>query len=284
MSAKNNLRLEDEATKSPGGVYLCQVGEGVSCGACCGLYNIADLSQRSLEAMLTERTEAFARVSRTAEAIEAFQKKVEGWTLPKRPFPDFYHCAFLGLIGLNGRRVGCLLHPAAAGNNGIDWRGLSYYGAMACRTYFCPSVRQLPQPHLQILRQAMDHWYPFGLIVTERRLVTIFFREVENRIGRPVTAADFAKGSGPVELLREFAGLKREWPFRRKDAPGPCNYFFENGEYPRPSVQRSGENIPLSRYEAIFKELESAFSSKKDLRAAEGLLDDLFSRLQKLIL
>jgi hypothetical protein len=88
------------------------------------------------------------------------------------------------------------------------------------------------------------------------------------------------KGSGPVEFLREFAGFKREWPFRRKDAPGPCNYFFENGEYPRPSVQRWGESTPLSRYEEIFKELESAFSSKKDLQAAEDLLDDLFSRLQ----
>ena len=146
MSVKNNLRLENEANASPGGVYLCQVGERVSCGACCGLYNIADLSQRSLEVMLTEQTEEFARVPRTTEAIEAFQKKIEGWTPPQRPFPDFYHCPFLGLIGLNGRRVGCLLHPAAAGNNGIDWRGLSYYGAMACRTYFCPSVRHLPQP------------------------------------------------------------------------------------------------------------------------------------------
>ena len=131
MPANKNLCLEYEATKRPGDVYLCQVGEQVSCGACCGLYNIRDLSQRLLEVMLTERTEAFARVPRTAEAIEAFQKKIEGWTPPKRPFPDFYHCPFLGLIGRNGRRVGCLLHPAAAGNNGIDWRGMTYHGAMA---------------------------------------------------------------------------------------------------------------------------------------------------------
>ncbi|MDF1590381.1 MAG: hypothetical protein P1P89_02605 [Desulfobacterales bacterium] len=283
MSAKNNLRMESEATKRSGEVYLCQVDERVSCGACCGLYNVRDLSQGSLEAMLTGRTEEFARMPRTVEAIEAFQKKIEGWTPPKRPFPDFYHCPFLGLIGLNGRRVGCLLHPAAAGNNGIDWRGLSYYGAMACRIYFCPSVRQLPRSYLQIFRLAMDHWYPFGLIVTERRLLAAFFREVEGRIGRPITAADFGKRSESVELLREFAGLKRGWPFRRKDAPGPCNYFFENGEYPRPPVQRWGKNVPLSRYEEIFKELESAFSSKKDLRAAEDLLDNLFSRLQAAI-
>lgn len=265
-------------------MYLCQVGEGVSCGACCGLYNVRDLSQRSLEAMLAGRTEEFARVLRSTEAIEAFQKKIEEWTPTKRPFPDFYHCPFLGLIGLNGRRVGCLLHPAAAGNNGIDWRGLSYYGAMACRTYFCPSVRQLPQSYLQILRQAMDHWYSFGLIVTERRLLTAFFREVENRIGRPVIPADFAKGSGAAELLCEFAGLKTGWPFRRKNASGPCNYFFENGEYPRLPVQRLGENIPLSRYEDTLRELDSGFSSARELQAAEALLDRLFNRLWKTVM
>ncbi|MEW6673149.1 MAG: hypothetical protein AB1427_15700 [Thermodesulfobacteriota bacterium] len=259
-------------------MYLCQVGGQVSCGACCGLYNVPGLSQPSLEAMLAERTEAFARVSRTAEGIEAFQKAIEGWTPPKRPFPDFYHCPFLGLIGTNDRRVGCLLHPAAAGNDGVDWRGLSYYGAMACQTYFCPSVRYMPQPQLQILRQVMDHWYPFGLIVTERLLLGAFFSEVESRIGRPLRAADFAAGSGPAKLLSEFADLKLAWPFRNADAPGPCNYFFENGDYPRPSVQRLGEDIPPSRYESIFRELESAFLSTKDLRAAEELLDDLFSR------
>ena len=37
-------------------VYLCQVGERVSCGACCGLYNVADLSRDSLEDRLARRT------------------------------------------------------------------------------------------------------------------------------------------------------------------------------------------------------------------------------------
>lgn len=284
MSAKSNSGIGIEANDRSGGVYLCQAGERVSCGACCGLYNVADLSQRFLETMLAGRAEEFFRVPRTAEAIEAFRKKSRGGRPPDRPFPDFCHCPFLGLLGLKRQWVGCLLHPAAAGNNGIDWPGLSYYGAMACRTYFCPSVRQLPQSYLQILRQAIEHWYPFGLIVTEKRLLTIFFSEVESRIGRPVTAADFAKGSEPAELLREFAGMKMGWPFRRKNVPGPCNYFFENGEYPRPPVGRRGENIPLSRYEDILAELDSGFLSAGELQAAEALLDRLFYRLRETII
>lgn len=30
---------------APGGVYLCRVNENLSCGACCGLYNVPDLSR-----------------------------------------------------------------------------------------------------------------------------------------------------------------------------------------------------------------------------------------------
>ncbi len=283
MSEKNESELDSDIIEPAERVYLCQVSESVSCGACCGLYNVARLSKSSLEAMLARRTEKFAGVSRTVDAIDDFQKEIEGWTPSERPFPRFHHCAYLGLIGGNGLRVGCLLHPGAPGNDGIDWRGLSYYGGLACRTYFCPTTRRLPSTWQRVLRQAIDHWYLYGLIVTERRLLTGFFEVLENRIGRPVEAADFMAGSEAAACFCEFAELKILWPFRRKDAPGPCNYFFENGEYPRPSVQRPGWDIPLSKYENIFRELDSGFSALEDQQQVERLLDALFDRLQVLL-
>lgn len=36
---------------------------------------------------------------------------------------------------------------------------------------------------------------------------------------------------------------------------GPCNFFFENGLYPRPAVFRANDTIPLSKYELILREL-----------------------------
>ncbi len=114
--------------------YLCQVGRRVSCAACCGLYNVRNLSAVGLEAMLAARTDAFDRVPRQEEAIEAFGRRQRGWTPEERPFPHFHHCPYVGLIGRGHRRVGCLLHPAVTGNSGHDWRMLSYYGAKACRT------------------------------------------------------------------------------------------------------------------------------------------------------
>lgn len=264
-------------------VYLCQVGDRVSCGACCGLYNVANLSQNRLETLLYERTEKFSSVPLTVDGIDSFRQAIEGWTSEDRPFRQFYHCPYLGLIGKNRERVGCLLHPAATGKEGLDWRGLSYYGGLACRTYFCPSNRLLPEAWQKTLRQSMDHWYPYGLIVTERHLLTAFFVELEKRIGRPVSASDFAPPSKAAALFREFAGLKSTWPYRRLRAPGACNYFFENGQYPRPPVHRSDAGIRMSPYETILKELDSGFASADDLYAAESLLDRLFSQLTEAV-
>jgi hypothetical protein len=67
-----------------------------------------------------------------------------------QPFPEFHHCPYVGLIGNELSRVGCLLHPMAEGNTGVDFRGLSYYGGMACRIYFCP-VNNICLNELKIL-------------------------------------------------------------------------------------------------------------------------------------
>ncbi|WP_419661489.1 hypothetical protein Dvar_19220 [Desulfosarcina variabilis str. Montpellier] len=266
-------------------VYLCQTGPEVSCGACCGLYNVVDPSLEALEAMLVRRTHWFAGVPRTVAGIDAFKARVENAECPDRPFPDFHHCPYLGMIEDEGRRVGCLLHPLAAGNNGIDWRGLSYYGGMACRSYFCPSVKQLPSRWLAALRQSMAHWHLHGLIVTERRLLTAFFEILESRLARPVHPDDFTAGSQAAALLSTFAGLKLAWPFRQANALGMTNYFFEDGLYPRPAVHRANAAIPPSPFEAIFRELDSGFSSIEEQREAErkisGIIDGIVGVVRK---
>ncbi len=261
-------------------VYLCQISPHVSCGACCGLYNVSDPSRRNLEAMLIRRTRWFAEVPRTVAGIDAFKTSVEGTEPQERPFPDFHHCAFLGVIEDDGRRVGCLLHPLAKGNEGIDWRGLSYYGGMACRTYFCPSARQLPSRWLTAVRQSMNHWYLHGLVVTERRLLAALFTELENRLGRVINTADFSEPVPAAALLTTLTTLKMNWPFRRQGAPGVSNYFFEDGLYARPAVKRKTKTLPASRFEDLFQELDSGFSSTDDIEDAEAKIEGLLIALE----
>ncbi len=264
-------------------IYLCQVSETVSCGACCGLYNLPNLSRETLEILLLKRTEAFASVPRTEDGIFEFQRRNKAPHRLSRPFPQFHHCTFLGLIGEMKNRVGCLLHPSASGNNGIDYRSMSWYGELACRTYFCPATKTLPSVYQSILKHSIENWYDFGLIVTEHVLMSAFFREVELRLGRLIVEDDFTDNIGATHALGEFVELKLKWPFRRADCPGPCNYFFENGLYLRPEVYRAAPDIRLSSYEIVFRELDSGFSSVKEIEAAEKLLDDLFVKTKRAI-
>ena len=265
-------------------IYLCQVSETVSCGACCGLYNLPNVSQEKLETLLAKRTETFASVPRTEDGIFEFQRRNKGPHRLSRPFPGFHHCPFLGLIGGEKSRVGCLLHPAAPGNNGVDYRSLSWYGEQACRTYFCPATHKLPTVYQSIVIQTIDNWYNFGLIVTEHALVTAYFKEVESRLGRHIAVSDYTQNSLATDAFREFAELKSQWPYRRDDCPGPCNFFFENGLYPRPVVFRATPDIRSSSYEKILRELDGGFSFDKEIAAAEQLLDDLFEKTVRAII
>ena len=79
-----------------------------------------DLSRAALEARLGHRSLIFAKTLRTEAAIDAFAHDMNALENRQRPMEDFHHCPFIGLIGDRFERVGCLLHPLAQGNQGID--------------------------------------------------------------------------------------------------------------------------------------------------------------------
>jgi len=267
----------------PGGVYLCQVNERISCGACCGLYNVADPTFESLLDVLLYRTEAFQRVERDVEAIVAFQEKIQHKECQKRPLPEFHHCPFLGLVGDGFSRVGCLLHPLNKGNKGIDLRGMSFYGGMACRVYFCPAHHGLSAAVKEIVRQAAKNWYIYGLVVTEREMLNAFFQEVEGRIHRRVEKEDIIDHAC-LDAVRAFFNLKISWPYRHHPCNGLSNYFFEDNLYPKPSVDYGIAGRRGSRYDVILRALGSCFFSASQLREAEVLIDGIIGTLATAIL
>lgn len=263
----------------PPEVYLCQVGEGVSCGACCGLYNIAGLSRGELDDRLARRTDRFAAACRTEDGIERFRRSIEGYTPEDRPFAQFHHCPFLGLIGEGPLRVGCLLHPDAPGNRGRDLRYLSYYGRKACAAYFCPASRSQAARHLLILRNLFDDWYPYGLIITEHRLWGAVLGALEARLNRPVGPSAFPRRSAAAAALRELLELKLTWPYRNADARGPCHFVFDNGIYTRPAIQWPSAARPGFPYETLLREMESCFAGEEEVHQACHDLENRFRRL-----
>jgi len=261
----------------PEDIYLCQVNERVSCGACCGLYNVADPSYASLTEMLKYRTDTFSRVPREPDAMAAFGEEISAKDSRHRPFPDFHHCPYIGLIGKKRLRVGCLLHPSADGNDGRDFRGLSFYGGMACRMYFCPSSRTLSPVFKEIVRDAIADWYVYGLVITEMTMLGAFFAEVERRMSRPLEKADIFKNHIALESLREFLTLKLRWHFRK--AQGVCNYFFEDQIYSKPRVNYKALGAEISGYDILLQEMVSVFESADELHQAEEILETMLDRL-----
>ncbi len=261
--------------------YLCQIGTTVSCGACCGLYNVMDGSRLSLERLLAERTRRFATVARTIDGIMQFRAAIEAAESQVRPLPDFHHCPFLGLVGPRQETVGCMLHPLEPPNRGMDFRSLSHYGGMACHIYFCPATRLLPTRCKQIIRTVVSDWYLYGLLVTEHRLLKAIFDEIEHRLNRRVLKDDFTHNAQAREALYNLLLLRVSWPFRR---PGPLrlvNYFFNDHQHPRPAINPNVGQQSIERYHAILQELETRTDSAEVVREAGLYLDDKLRALQK---
>jgi hypothetical protein len=249
------------------------VSATVSCGACCGLYNVNRLSRETLTWALEQRTSRFARVPRAIEAIDRFAEETLHAEGRQRPMKQFHHCPFLGLTGPEQNTVGCLLHPLASGNAGIDWRGLSYYGAYACATYFCPACRELPPGCKRLVRQAADNWYDYGLMITEIDMLAAFFGQVEKRLGRPVEEIDLAQRPDAAARIRAFLAIKTTWPYVDPALTRPANFFFNKKEYQPPAFDFQALGAKKSRWAPVLTGLWSALPDRMMLLEAETFLD-----------
>jgi hypothetical protein len=273
METSRQWTDEKEDTTVPGDVYLCQVSESVSCGSCCGLYNVANFSRDALVNTLEKRTYEFSRISREVSEIIRFGEMVCQQIRNNQPFREFHHCPFVGLIGNELSRVGCLLHPMAEGNTGTDFRGLSYYGGMACRIYFCSVNRHLPERIKKIVRACFDDWYAYGLIITESSLLAAIFQEIETRLENPVYL-DMISPEALSKIYRLLT-LKLNWRFRSPQWP-IVNYFFEDRKYRPPVIDYQTIQLKPSRYHAILQDLGSTFSCAQAMHQAEAILDSHF--------
>lgn len=274
MGAIMPILPEDEQVR--GGVYLCQTGQCVSCGSCCGLYNIRGLSRAGLRAVLDDRTRAFASVPRRIDDILAFEQERLDLEGRDHPIPDFHHCVFVGLIRDGGERVGCLLHPLADGNAGVDWRGLSFYGGAACKHFFCPTYDLLDARRKRLVRDVVDDWYAYGLIIPEHRFLDAVLGELEDRLGAALRPEEMDEDARAA--VRDVLRLKIDWPLRDPQTPLARN-FFSTRDTERPA--RSYPQIP-SRLGEVLRELDTpATNALAGAETLSALLDRAVSLLAR---
>lgn len=259
--------------KVPGGVYLCQ-HNSLTCGACCGMYNFNFSSKREFKKIILERSIVFEDISRDMDSVIEFGEKesLRIDNLGKKPYPDFHHCPYVGFFGDNYEKTGCLIHPLAEKNKGIDLRGLSYYGGLACASYFCPTYYNTLGERKLIVRSCIEDSFTFGLVITESDMINNVFDLLEKITKKPalLQAFDFEA----AKIMESLLKIKFNWPFKRKSFY-PANYFFKD-------TDQKDEIDPVcqsSEYYHILKAVKADIRSKIELAQAE---DYIFSKINEL--
>ena len=265
---------------TPGYVYMCQVSEKISCGACCGLYSIENISRKNIDNILNKRSILFESVARNIDGLIEYESEISKLESQVNPYPDFHHCPFVGFMGDKVKTVGCLLHPLAKGNNGIDYRGISYYGGMACKNYFCLTCKKLTPRYKKIVRCVIDDWYLYGLIVTEWEMLNCLFFEIEHMINRELTAEEIGKSEFLKSGILAFLSLKIESKLSQNIQ---ANYFFEDQKYKLPEINYPLYNLEVSKYDVILRCFRFKINSASELMKAETLVKTNIQLISELI-
>jgi len=245
---------------------LCQRGEA-SCGACCGIYNRADLSRAAVSELLDRRTEALSGVPRTAEAFRVAAARLR--REEEAPlFPLVRICPLLGWLDPGRTRVGCLAHPLVTG--GVDLRDCGAYDTRTCDSFLCPSHSWLSEEEadLAALACAGDP-YLYGLVVTD----VPFLRAA---LGGVAALAGARVERRHLDDAPFLAALRRLLALKEELAPGSDGLFgaFQAGADGEP-VPRAIDYTALGRavaspHDAILTSVGADPRSGNDLDALEA--------------
>jgi hypothetical protein len=217
-----------EATRRdrPAELNLCRPDSRKSCAACCGLYNVPDATRTGLTAKLEKRSSLFRTTQRSVDALEEYQAAINHEETDPPLDAAIHVCEFTGFLDADRKIVGCLLHPSAPGNGGVDLRGLCYYGSMACKSFFCPSWSEVPASHRRILLDVLDDWRLYGLVMTDPGFIHSIFGLLEFSLGRPVDPRCLVQGEASG-IFKSMLAWKDTWPFSESSKMRRSRYYFK---------------------------------------------------------
>ncbi len=203
---------------------LCQPRPGLSCGACCVMYNARDTAHTTTTARLLERTHAFQREARVSDprSLATFRAR---WEPPadSKFLGDLPTCPFLGLLdavpgwGADDAlraRVGCMVHPLQ--NDGVDGRDCGVYDRHICEDYLCAAHNIMTAQEKWLVVMSTPDSYLYGLVITDVRFVRALFEGAAARNGGSPTPRTLARADA-LSRARDYFELKRDWPWRAAD-------------------------------------------------------------------
>jgi hypothetical protein len=237
------------------------------------MYNVPDATREALQAKLERRTRLFEDTDRSVQSLiefESFICKTEA----NKPLVETIHvCEFVGFVDQYHRKPGCMLHPNAPGNGGVDLRGLCHYGSLACKTFFCPACESIDPVLAQLLIDLIDDWHLYGLVITDVDFVNSLFCLLRSRVGDRLD--ELIGSSGPPSLaLKEMLSWKDAWPFHKSSQFRRSRYFFKE------SVDRRHAH-PNTASSALLDIIEHTFNEQGNRDAAEEYIQRVFDRFER---
>jgi len=191
---------------------LCRPDSFKSCAACCGLYNVPDGRCDVLKASILERTKTFMDVPRTVGALICYGDYVRDKFDLSPLDPEIHVCEYTGFVDEIYLNIGCMLHPDAPGNNGVDLRGLCYYGSVACKTFYCPASEDLSGNPFHTVKNLIKDWHLYGLVATDINYVSALLGLIELSLDKKLDT-DIVLRPGPSEMLLKLLAWKGAWPY-----------------------------------------------------------------------
>jgi hypothetical protein len=247
-------------------VNLCQPDNRKSCAACCGIYNVPNGTRQALLSKMTKHAALFQDTPRTPDSIDQYSAAIEKLET-ELPLDQIIHvCEFAGFVDTESRLVGCMLHPSAPGNNGIDLRGLCYYGSLACTSFLCPAWEEVSAAHKAIVLDLLEDWHIYGLVVSDAGFVMPLFSLLEESIGEALEPDRLLSGPA-ADIVRGMLAWKDSWPF------GGFSRLRQSQHYVKAPLAHSEADHP-SNMQLLLTSLDFTFGITEPLAGREELVKD----------
>ncbi|UCG12133.1 MAG: hypothetical protein JSU72_16760 [Deltaproteobacteria bacterium] len=244
------------------------------------MYNVKEEGRESLSHKLRRRTERLAGTERTVTGILDFSKQTTAEERSQWIDQTFYSCEFVGFLDSGETRVGCMLHPSAKGNGGVDWRGLSIHGTMACQGFFCRAFRELNSIEVGVILESINDWYLYGLVISDVDFAKVFFRMARERLGRLLDPA-MLRSPLLLEVALEFFNWRIDWPHRGSTRDSDAGHSSERVQGKQDGLESRSPYHSNNTMDLLLQKLDSAFDSPAERQSAVMTIEQLFSRLTK---
>jgi len=204
------------------------------------------------------------------EALIRFQSTIRAIEIDSPLDPSIYVCEFTGFVDKDRFTPGCLLHPTAAGNGGIDLRGLCHYGSMACTSFYCPAWEELWAEERGVVLGLLDDWHLYGLVINDLDFVKSLFALLRLRVGSPLSEPRVLAGPA-AEVVMEMLAWKVSWPWKGDSLIRASRYYCKRA----PCADESNVAAHIS---GILAALGSTFGIETPMDGAQEFVEDALDR------